>query len=77
MIMEFVTCVVMERSRMNLHHSSGECEKGVDEFLQFAHQNEKPINGTYFYPYICCLDQIRQDLGRISDHLVFSIKNVK
>jgi len=34
---------------MNACRVSEECEKGIDDFLQFAHQNGKPINGAYYY----------------------------
>jgi len=37
---------------MNAWRVSEECEKGVDEFLQFACQNGKHINETYYCPCI-------------------------
>ena len=41
---------------MNACQFSKEYEKRLDEFLQFAFQNEKTINGTYYNPYVCCLN---------------------
>jgi len=34
---------------MNARYISEEYKKGVDVFLQFARQNENPINERYFF----------------------------
>ncbi|WVY93512.1 hypothetical protein V8G54_032600, partial [Vigna mungo] len=38
-------------------------------FLQYVKENVKSVNETYFCPYVHCLNQIRQDLGNLHDHL--------
>ncbi|WVZ16408.1 hypothetical protein V8G54_009390 [Vigna mungo] len=48
----------MDQSWMNARRISEEYEKGVSS-----------VNGTYFCPCVCCLNQIRQDLGNLHDHL--------
>jgi len=46
-------------------------EKDVVELLQFASQNEKYINETYYCPCAPCLNQICQDLEEIIYHMCF------
>ncbi|WVZ22549.1 hypothetical protein V8G54_001093 [Vigna mungo] len=48
----------MDRSWMNAHCVSEEYEKGVSS-----------VNGTYFCPCVRCVNQLRQDLGNLHDHL--------
>ncbi|WVZ12722.1 hypothetical protein V8G54_017252 [Vigna mungo] len=43
-------------------------ENGVS-FLQYVQENAKSVNGKYFCRCVCCLNQIRQDLGNMCDHL--------
>ncbi|WVY94595.1 hypothetical protein V8G54_033683 [Vigna mungo] len=59
----------MDQSWMNAHRISDEYEKGVSVFLQYVKENAKSVNGTYFCPCVRCLNQIRQDLGNLHDHL--------
>ncbi|WVZ05731.1 hypothetical protein V8G54_019077 [Vigna mungo] len=59
----------MDRSWMNAHRISEEYEKGVSVFLQYVKENAKSVNGTYFCPCVRCVNQIRQDLGNLHDHL--------
>ncbi|WVZ20943.1 hypothetical protein V8G54_008265 [Vigna mungo] len=59
----------MDRSWMNERRISEECEKGISMFFQYVQQNAKFVSGTYFCPCIHCLNQIRQDLGNMRDHL--------
>ncbi|KAG2405345.1 uncharacterized protein HKW66_Vig0046000 [Vigna angularis] len=59
----------MDRRWMNERRMSEEYDKGVSQFLQYVEQNAKSVNGTYFCPCVRCLNQIRQDLGNVRDHL--------
>ncbi|WVY91598.1 hypothetical protein V8G54_037112 [Vigna mungo] len=59
----------MDQSWMNARRISEEYEKGVSVFLQYVKENVKSVNGTYFCPCVRCLNQIRQDLGNLHDHL--------
>ncbi|WVZ17517.1 hypothetical protein V8G54_010499 [Vigna mungo] len=59
----------MDRSWMNARRISEEYEKGVSVFLQYVKENAKFVNGTYFCPCVRYLNQIRQDLGNLHDHL--------
>ncbi|WVZ17031.1 hypothetical protein V8G54_010013 [Vigna mungo] len=59
----------MDRSWMNAHRISEEYEKGVSVFLQYVKEKSKSVNRTYFCPCVCCVNQIRQDLGNLHDHL--------
>jgi len=54
---------------MNKCHIIKEYENGVSKFLQYAQEHAFPVNGTYFCPCVCCLNQIRHDLGTMRDHL--------
>ena len=64
----------MDRSWMNARRISEEYDKGVEEFLQFARENGKPINEMYFCPCVRCLNQLRQEPRVIRDHIfVFGI----
>nr|KYP37140.1 hypothetical protein KK1_041692 [Cajanus cajan] len=59
---------------MNARRISQEYRNGVEEFLQFARENGKPIKGAYYCSCVCCLNQIRQEVGEIRDHLfIFGI----
>jgi len=59
---------------MNECRISEEYEKGVSEFLQYVQEHAISSNGTYFCPCVCCLNQIRHDLGTMRDHLfIFGI----
>nr|KYP43362.1 hypothetical protein KK1_035209 [Cajanus cajan] len=59
---------------MNARRISQEYKNGVEEFLQFARENGKPIKRAYYCPCVCCLNQIRQKVGEIRDHLfIFGI----
>ncbi|WVZ22878.1 hypothetical protein V8G54_001422 [Vigna mungo] len=59
----------MDRSWMNARRISEEYEKGVSVFLQYVKENAKSVNGTYLCPCVRCVNQIRQDLGSLHDHL--------
>nr|KYP31721.1 hypothetical protein KK1_047813 [Cajanus cajan] len=54
---------------MNASRISQEYRNGVEEFLEFARENGKPIKGAYYCPCVRCLNQIRQEVGEIRDHL--------
>ena len=54
---------------MNARRISKEYEKGVEEFLRFAAENGKAKDGKYFCPCVRCVNQIRQEVGEIRDHL--------
>jgi len=59
---------------MNERRISEKYEKGFSDFLQYAQEHTIFVNGTYFCPYVRCLNQIRHDLGTICDHLfIFGI----
>jgi len=59
---------------MNEHRISEEYEKGVYEFLQYVQEHTISSNKTYFCPCVQCLNQIRNDLGTMRDHLfIFGI----
>ena len=48
MTMELMTYIDMDRSWMNARRISQEYEKGVEEFLRFACENGKSVEGKYF-----------------------------
>ncbi|WVZ04090.1 hypothetical protein V8G54_024896 [Vigna mungo] len=54
---------------------SEEYEKVVLVFLQYVQENAKFVNGTYFCPCVHCLNQIRQDLGNMRDHLSIHVQH--
>uniref|UniRef100_A0A151UD92 Transposase-associated domain-containing protein n=1 Tax=Cajanus cajan TaxID=3821 RepID=A0A151UD92_CAJCA len=59
---------------MNARRISQEYRNEVEEFLQFAIENEKPIKRAYYCPCVHCLNQIRQEVGETCDHLfIFGI----
>jgi len=64
----------MNRSWMNERHIGEEYEKKVSGFLQYVQEHTISSNETYFCPCVRCLNQIRQDLGIMHDHLfIFGI----
>ncbi|KAL2347407.1 hypothetical protein Fmac_001407 [Flemingia macrophylla] len=69
MMMDLMTYVDMDRSWMNARRISEEYEKGVEEFLRFACENGKAMQGKYYCPCVRCLNHIRQEIGEIRDHL--------
>jgi len=71
MTIEFITYIVIERSWVNVRRASEQYRKGVDELLQFAFQNGKPLKGTYYCLCIHCLNQTCHELGETCDHLSF------
>jgi len=59
---------------MTKHNINKEYEKRVYEFLEYAKDHTIFVNETYLCPCVCCLNQIRQDLGTMCDHLfIFDI----
>ena len=69
MTMELMTYIDMDQSWMNARRISQEYQKGVEEFLRFACENGKSVQGKYFCPCVRCLNHIRQEVGEIRDHL--------
>ncbi|WVZ21418.1 hypothetical protein V8G54_008740 [Vigna mungo] len=59
----------MDRNWMNARHISEEYEKCVSVFLKYVKENAKSVYETYFCPCVRCVNQIRQDLGNLHDHL--------
>ena len=60
----------MDRSWMNESRMSPEYEDGVEQFLQFASERDRPNKeGKYYCPCINCLNGRRQLLDDIRDHL--------
>ena len=55
---------------MKAPHISDECEKEVEDFLQFAQQNAPELGGKYFYPCVTCLNGRRQSLNDIKSHVI-------
>ena len=49
---------------------SDEYENRVEEFLQFAQQNEPEMGGVYLCPCVKCLNGRRQSLDDIRTHLI-------
>jgi len=73
-LMEFFYEHSMDPSLMNECHISEKYENGVSEFLQYVQEHAISSNGTYFFSCVLCLNQIRQDLGIMRDHLfIFGI----
>ena len=59
---------------------SDEYENRVEEFLQFAQQNEPEMGGVYLCPCVKCLNGQRQSLNDIRTHLGYdgiSLTNIK
>ena len=56
---------------MKIFLQSPAYEEGVEEFLQFSSERSRPIeDGKYLYPCINCLDERRQVLDDIREHLL-------
>ena len=60
----------MDHSWMNALRTSEEYENGVEEFIEFARRNAPTKNGKYFCPCVNCLNESRQDIDIIRDHLL-------
>ena len=62
----------MDQSWMNKICMSPTYKEGVEQFLQFAFERSRPDdNEKYYYPCINCLNERRQILDDIREHLLY------
>ena len=55
---------------MNASRITDVYENDVEEFLQFAQRNATLVNGKYYCPCVNCLNERRQSIEFIREHLL-------